>query len=1083
MARTRNTRTTFGTTSAPTTGTGSSSIVTGVNTAIPVSAPKENPSPVLLQNAQVVSDTTTVDKTVGDVITGVSIIPYMRYLAIDFLGYRLRPNRQVWFYFDDKSVDRLIQRPNIIELTSNVRVADATSGVKGEIQIGSFKARILHTERDLVKGNVRIYASEFNSANATANVGNTLTVVGTDYSSVVSNYEHFSGFLRANSTNSAIKLSLDASSASDDYYIGNTISIVNGTKAGQSAEIIGYIANTRTALVEPAFEINPKETDLIYTIGDYRSWYSSNVYPTSYVASRGKVSGVFHVPDPNKNPDAKFTTGDRIFRILDNPRNDITSYTTRADYRFTANGLDLGTAQIIERDTDFDFPIFPPVTPPPSATRTPTPTRTLSPGVTPSVTKSPVPPASPSKSPTPSASKIRLPSNCGFASGRANPENLSGSTRPFAGDATLLTSALTHIAYVSDLSSASSVIAGSPNQNLFASIPQVPPFWRLGGVTMSTPAGTKFTTPTASNGSGRTYVRVWYQNESGGSSSQAADVTGQYVWDILARMVDAEGCYVPPPPPGGGGGGIQTEGNHNGAYDPIAQTFYVSTVEHPSGVFISSVDLFFRNKGETLPVEVQIRPVVNGVPDSAYIIPGATTTLDIEDIKVSNFPDAANSSTNTRFTFSSPVYLNSGFEYALVVLTDDYGYDYYSAELGQKILGTDRIISKQPFMGSLFKSQNSTTWTPIQDEDMMFVLNRSEFTVPKGTLYLEEDKRALLRELSSNNAYNSFDDIKANTYYDSYELRSDAIELNSTKLDYLFKGVSNSTKTMASAYSSFKPDNRFDLEERNMVINPQLEEKSLDIRVDLSTARKDVSPIVFHNRQNMVTIENLINDTGLTPERFTIVNPGSGYDATNAYVTITSNVGYGANAWAVANATTGNIVSIYVDSPGVGYVDDVTITIGGGTGTGAVVNVSTETGTSGGPAIARYISKTVTLLDGFDAGDLRIFMTAVKPPGSNVNVYYKVRNALDPDRIEEKNWVRMVQKTSQYSFSTNRNPVEYEYRPSLTSNNITYSTDTTTYKTFNQFAIKIVLSAPSTVANSIPYVLDVRAIALPEDAY
>jgi hypothetical protein len=53
----------------------------------------------------------------------------------------------------------------------------------------------------------------------------------------------------------------------------------------------------------------------------------------------------------------------------------------------------------------------------------------------------------------------------------------------------------------------------------------------------------------------------------------------------------------------------------------------------------------------------------------------------------------------------------------------------------------------------------------------------------------------------------------------------------------------------------------------------------------------------------------------------------------------------------------------------------------------------------------------------------------------------------------------------------------------MTSNNVTYTTDTTTYKTFNQFAIKIVLSANNTVASSIPYVLDVRAIALPEDVY
>jgi hypothetical protein len=417
-----------------------------------------------------------------------------------------------------------------------------------------------------------------------------------------------------------------------------------------------------------------------------------------------------------------------------------------------------------------------------------------------------------------------------------------------------------------------------------------------------------------------------------------------------------------------------------------------------------------------------------------------------------------------------------------VVITDDYGYDFYGTALGEKVLGTDEVVSEQPFLGSMFKSQNQMTWTPLQDEDMMFVLNRADF-VEDGTIIFEEDKVAMRRDLRSNVQYNSFDSIKANTYYDAFELRSDIIELKNTKVDYYYKGVSNATQTLDAAFTNFKPEQRVDLRRRNILYNPQLQNKSATVRMDLTTKNSQVSPVVYQNMQNMVTIENLINDTGLTPDRFNIVDGGSGYDGTNAYLTITSNVGYGANGWAVTNTITGQISSVVLDSAGVGYVDDVIVTVGGGTGSGAVVNVATETGTAGGPAVARYISKTVTLLDGFDAGDLRVFLTAVKPPGSNVNVYYKVRNALDPERIENRNWVRMTQKTSQYTFSTNRNPIEYEYRPSMTSNNITYTTDTTTYRTFNQFAIKIVLSANNTVASSIPYVLDVRATALPEDAY
>jgi len=994
--------------------------ITGATATVPSTKPRTGTNSTLVDNAQIVTNTTTVDKTIGSVVTGVSVIPYMRALAIDFVGYRLRPEREIWFYFDGVSVNRLIQKPNVIKVASSNVVSDLRAGNQKTLKIGSSSARILHVERSLDTGNAVFYVSEFDTPAEFA-ASATVTVKDTSYSTSLISYEHQSGFLRLNSSNDTIFFALDANGTTDDYYVGNTITIVNGSDAGQSAEIISYNCATKTAYVEPELKINPKDDELIYTIGDYRSWYSSNTYPSTFTTSRGIVSGVFHVPDPNKNPEIRFRTGERTFRIVDNPYygiNDpefgVGSVTTKAQYRFVSNGLEQSVAQLIERSRDEDIAILLPP-PTPSTTRTVSRTPSKTP-ITKTPTRSITPTQTPDPSPTPSPTYT------------TPPPSQSKSRSPIP---------TTRTPQVPPVTSPKPPVTTPPPSK--SKSPSVPP--------------TKSRTPSCR-------PKFTYWREPGKD--------GNCPYGSCSRCVSC----------------CQTYGDGD---DPIAQSFFVSAVESPDGVFVSSVDLFFKNKGELLPVEVQIRPVENGIPRNDKIIPGATTIVDIEDINVSNFPNTSNSLTATRFTFPSPVYLNAGYEYAIVAVTDDFGYDYYSAELGGTVLGTDRKISKQPFLGSFFKSQSNGkgrgTWTPLQNEDLMFVLNKCNFTSTSGTAIFEEDKVAMRRELTANVDYNSFDEIKANTYYDAFELRSDAIEINNTKLQYYFKGASNTSKILASTYTNFDADRRFDLEERNLVFNPQLANKSMSVRIDMSTKNPDVSPIIYHNRQNMVTIENLINDTGLTADRFTITNPGSNYDTTNAYVTITSNVGYGANAWAVASDTTGTIVGIYVDSPGVGYVDDVTATIGGGSGTGATVSVSSETSSSGGPALARYISKTVTLIDGFDAGDLRVFLTAVKPPGSNVNVYYKVRNALDPQKIEDRDWVRMTQKTSQYTFSVNRQPVEYEYRPSLTSNNITYSTDTTTYKTFNQFAIKIVLSSRSTVANSIPYVLDVRATALPEDAY
>lgn len=1027
----------------PNGGSGAGSIITAAPAVIPFSAPQSTATQILQENAQVVTNTTTVpnagaggawsstttQKTIGSVLTGVSIIPYMRSLAIDFLAYKLRPNRELWFYFDNVGVNKFIQRPNIVEVNTPEIVNDLRSGPQRSIRIGGSTARILHTERSLETGNTIFYVSEFTSPEQ-INVNNSLTVTDVSYNTTVIKYHHNSGILQSNTSNIDIVLSADANATTDNYYNGNTITILNGTNAGQSAEIISYNCFTRTAYVQPDLKINPKESNLIYTIGDYRTWYYANTYPSSYSTSRGIVSGVLHIPDPVKNPDAAFRTGDKIFSIVDNPYYVVShpefgsgTITTRAQYRFVANGLDQSKSQIIENITVFN---------PPEPSPTPTPTGT--PRVTPTNTATPVS-GTPARTPTPTSTPDPTPPITGGPAITPTPSR----TRP-------------------------RILPTTPT----------PTGTRLSDTPARTPPKTPSKTmPKEKCTPQFTKIKTTLDLPSFAAFGFGQETITMVRWECIKCCKDVPKC-------GGHNWWDPTKGK---CVDPIAETFFVSATEYPDGMFVSSVDLFFKNKGELLPVEVQLRPVVNGVPSDTIIIPGATTTLDIEDIKVSNFPDVANNQTATRFTFPSPVYLSPSYEYAVVVLTDDIGYDYYSAELGGTIIGTDRKISKQPFMGSLFKSQNGRTWTPLQNEDLMFVLNRANFTASSGTAIFEEDKTALLKEISSNVAYNSFDDNKANTYYDALELRSDVIQLNNTKIDYYFKGAANSTKILDAAYTNFNPDKRFDLEQRNILFNPELKNQSMSVRLELTSFSSKVSPIVHHARQNMVTIENLINDTGLTADRFTITNPGINYDTDNAYITITSNVGYGANAWAVADPDSGNIVSIIVDSVGVGYVDDVIATIGGGAGTGAKLSISTETGSSGGPAIARYISKTVTLLDGFDAGDLRVFLTAIKPPGSNVNVYYKVRNALDPEKIEDRDWVRMTQKTSQYAFSVSRNPIEYEYRPSLTSNNITYSTDTTSYKTFNQYAIKIVLSSRSTVANSIPYVLDVRAIALPGDVY
>lgn len=1041
----------------------------------------------------IVTDTTTIENPLGQVVTNYSYIPFMREIDIDFVGYGLRPYRKIYYYFDNNLVNGFVQRPNVIETDSETLIHDIKTGLREYIKVGAGAsaptARIIHTERNESTGKQRLYVSEFANA-ATIAVDSTVTSMNGSFTAAVTKYEHNSG--RTSSWDvfgfdiARIKLSPDANTTINDYYMGNTFTIVTGPLAGHTSEIVGYDASTQIANVSPALSLDANNQ--IYSIGDPRTGYSSNNNQSIYVTPRGFASGILHIPNPNYDI-LKIPTGDRIFRILDNPRNDTQQYTTRAEYRFVSNGTDLHKAQVIERTTEVTIQnyidvVLPP-TPTPTRSVTPTPTRTvtvtptqsisISPTpthsvtatVTPTSSTSVTPPVSPTPtktatvSPTPSPTKSLTPSRTPEPSNKCKPYEdghdngfhcgWQKDTWTYQGGAADWADRggwpWQHVKRFRYVTKDNQVIKEAPNRFVDGE-------WRIGSIAGNLittdednllPTGIKFGT-TGIYADKEKYISYlgWDQLWHG-----PYYVPGLYAHGILCHRLAGTNCVGVP-------------------HDPIAQTFYVDAALHKNGIFVTSVDLYFKNKGG-LPVELQIRTVENGYPSSNTIIPGAVCVLQNEDVKTSEFPNTANSQTATTFKFSSPVYLNSGFDYSLVVISDDYEYDIYVAEKGKTVLGSDRLLSEQPYLGSLFKSQNQRTWTAFQDEDLMFQINQAQFSTEKASIIFREDKDRQKKVTTDK------------LYYDSFEYHSDAIELPSTKIEYSTKSMSNTTFTQDDAYLTIRPERRIDLSERKVLMPSSNTDYTFEARLDLSTTDQDVSPAVFQNRQNLVVIENLINDSTLTADKFIIANTGNGYTG-NCEMVITSVSGSGANAY--AEVINGNIASIVVRSVGSGYVDDAYVTLQNTATTfnGNVIIV-TETGQSGGPALARYISKTVTLLDGFDAGDLRVFLSAVKPASSNVQVYYKVRNSLDGNPIESRNWVRMVQKTSPYIFSTNGEQIEYEFRPSLTSNNIVYSTNDATYRTFNQYAIKIVLTSTGTAASQIPYVYDVRATALPADAY
>lgn len=117
----------------------------------------------------------------------------------------------------------------------------------------------------------------------------------------------------------------------------------------------------------------------------------------------------------------------------------------------------------------------------------------------------------------------------------------------------------------------------------------------------------------------------------------------------------------------------------------------------------------------------------------------AILTIDTPAVVMGIATDADStiqSVTPTTFEFEYPVYLQNNTEYTLVIETDSTDYLIWSSKLGKKDIATNEIITQQPSLGSVFKSQNTNNWTEDIFEDIKFNLYRAKFdTTLAGTFY------------------------------------------------------------------------------------------------------------------------------------------------------------------------------------------------------------------------------------------------------------------------------------------------------------------------------------------------------------
>lgn len=269
--------------------------------------------------------------------------------------------------------------------------------------------------------------------------------------------------------------------------------------------------------------------------------------------------------------------------------------------------------------------------------------------------------------------------------------------------------------------------------------------------------------------------------------------------------------------------------------DPVAQTFLIDPIAYPTGMYVKNIKLYFKSKSANLPITLQIRPAVNGYPSSSTIIPFS---------EINKLPNAVstsdNGSSSTTFSFDNPVYLQPG-EYAIVLLSNSNEYELWVSEVGQNDVLTEERITSQPYAGSFFKSQNSSTWTAEQSLDMKFTIEKCVFdpNTSGGTILFE---------------YNETD---LNTGFSTITNGANIFRINST---YITPPSTRITSTL-----EFQSDSGVQIPtllNENIIFNEKKSittgSTSIKTRISMNTDDRNVSPALDLQRVSGLYVQNLV---------------------------------------------------------------------------------------------------------------------------------------------------------------------------------------------------------------------------------
>jgi hypothetical protein len=515
----------------------------------------------------------------------------------------------------------------------------------------------------------------------------------------------------------------------------------------------------------------------------------------------------------------------------------------------------------------------------------------------------------------------------------------------------------------------------------------------------------------------------------------------------------------------------------------LAQSFTVGEVD---GIFVTKIGVFFADVSATFPITLHLKPMTTARRPSIRVL--ASVTKNGGTITTS-----AAGTTETTFTFEEPVYLSPG-EYAFSLESADLNeYKVWASQLGEYKLGTTQErVTKDLSPGFLFATSAGSAQRRNEDQDIKFKIYRAEYSASGTAVF--RDANPPVRLLGTNPFYAKAVDLNVHVVHPNHGFSvNDRVNIQGVSgtvngitaarlnKQHTITGVDGTGYKFALAAGANQTAANTPYGGAAVTATQQYKYDVAQLQIGEvipnSTTIKYTGALTTSN--SFAGSETAYaSTTGVKLINGENVNLGAphliAYDS-NEVTFLSSGQSSTITATLTASKTPGADGLAQRTSPIIDLQRATMLTIGNridrpASSTASGFNVPltyvAETDPSAGSALAKHITKPVTLASG--ATGLKILFAGHRPSTSHFDVYFRtVVSGNDSDILEKS----FVQATVDAQMPNDVSENEFhEYR-------FTVGGDfASTLQEFDRYQVKIAMYSTST--SDIPRIRDLRTIAL-----